>query len=716
MMFSKFTTVALVLVLAQAVKMPPPTPLIGHQAHSKPGGPYTAVDWDRNAQHLVTLDASQSHTHYFEHGPPHTSGKIIKYEWYSVLSSTKLIETTSPYLSATFFLGVTILKLVVTDSTNSTAEAYTYVTIRRPHLYENQPPSIFRIEPEFAPTLGGSLISVYGSSFYNNPRIIFNGKRITTQRISDKKLTFRLPPSDRAHTVFLRVTTGFGTAARRLAFHYRKYPGNPVRFRSNFVRSPDGNELNIPEITTLVLGPNSRYYAGSLNGYVHVLSIDRNLTVRSSCTSKNAGPNRSILGLAFHPNEYRPLRVYLTTSTLFWKSKNTTDSWDNGKIEVWSRQGNNDCLSRARMLITGLPVSGGDHGVNGLVFDSDGTLLVAVGGSTNAGVNTHQDKIGGIPESPLSGAVLRINTFDSSFDGTILYNGWMNPGTATVHAGSVEVFSSGLRNVYGIMRHSNGYFYAMDNGPNVGFGVAATSCNSTGAQASYQDKLLHIQKGAFYGHPNWNRGRFDKRQCKYVAGDVVNVSGYTAPLAILESSTNGIVEYTANTFNGKMRGHLILSRISWTGMGLLKMGRLNASGEGLIEEPYEIFNDSGLAVAMGPYGELLMPKMKQSKILGLVPDEEVEDGFHVIAVTPRRGPALGGNLVLVTGVGMETNVRIFFGGVECAWYGTVAADGSNIECEVPPYESGKRAVQVIMRKHGMQSKSWNSEDYEYMEI
>lgn len=56
-------------------------------------------------------------------------------------------------------------------------------------------------------------------------------------------------------------------------------------------------------------------------------------------------------------------------------------------------------------VISGLPVSNRDHGVNGGDFLDNGTLLMAIGGMTNQGYPG--DLMGGLPESPLSGAILQ---------------------------------------------------------------------------------------------------------------------------------------------------------------------------------------------------------------------------------------------------------------------------------------------------------------------
>lgn len=687
---------------------------LDHQAHAKPGGPYFSVDWSGIGASTLTLDATDSHTHFFDHGPPPVSGSIVKYEWFSTNSGAKLLDTPSPYLSANFFLGVTILKLVVTDSTGDKAEAYTYVSVRQPLPGENESPTVHRIAPSMGPVYGGSVVTVYGEGFYNSPKVVFDGAIIDPEIISDTELRFRAPAVASPRTVQLFVSNGFGSSAQYIDFQYVQSSGNEVRFREDFVKTVTGEVFNIPEITSIKIGPDAAYYAGSLNGYVHVLRIDRTLTVQSACMSDNAGLGRSILGLAFNPNEHWPLKLYVSTSTLSWRSKSTGADWNNGRVEVWARQSKADCLSRADTLITGLPVSPNDHAVNNLLFTSDGILLVAVGGSTNAGVHVN-DKTGGLPESPLSGAILKFNMFNASFDGNIIYSNFRDPGNTNIQSGSVSIFASGLRNVYGMTTHSNGNIYAMDNGPNNGFGVAATGCNTVGGQVWFQDKLLHIKQGGFYGHPNWNRGRYDPRQCKYVSGDTLsNEPEYTGPMAIALSSTNGIVEYTANTFNAKLRGQLLLSKLSWNGDGVLKSVKLDESGTSVLGELQELHPDSGLSVEMGAYGEVLMPKIKQAKILVLVPEEEFEDQLNVIAVIPRRGPSLGGNTVLVTGNGFEPGVKIFFGNLECTLYGTVAEDGTSIECQVPRYSSGDRIVSVVAKYESLHSQPSYHGEYEYM--
>lgn len=710
-------TVAILLTLSTAVKLLEQQLDANHQAHAKPGGPYYAVDWNADGKETITLDASESHTHYFDYGPPPVSGIITRYQWYSMNSGTLLLDTEKPFFTADFFIGITVLKLFVTDSDGDSAEDYTYISVRRPEPDENEIPTVSTISPYIGPVYGGTVVSVYGRGFYNNPFVIFGSQDIKPEVISDTELRFRTPTVKWPQALRVYVTNGFGTSAQFIEFKYVYANGHAVKFREEMLHWPSGEELVVPEITSIKLGPDAQYYCGSLSGYVHVLRVDRSLTVQDYCISENAGRDRSILGMAFNPNEFDPIKVYLTTSTLNWPTIDSGVSWDNGKVEVWGQKDESSCkLSRADVIVSGLPISAKDHAVNGLVFLADGTFLVAVGGSTNAGVHSSDGETIEIPESPLSGAILAFSMFNSSFDGHIFYSEYEDPGTATILKGSAQLYAVGLRNVFGITVHSNQKVYALDNGPNSGHGVEATGCFTSAGQVWYPDKLLQIRQGAFYGHPNWNRARFDKRQCKYVPGYTPsNEPEYSGAMAILPSSTSGIVEYTANRFGNQLRGQLILSKLSWAGTGILRSAKLDESGTRLNGVPEVLFEDSGLAVEVGIYGELLMPKIKQRKIMVLVPDEEFEERLSVMNVVPRRGPRMGGNRVLVAGSGFVEGVQIFFGEYECTGYGKIAPDGTSAECTVPIYTYGERIVSVIARYQNLRSKPSGMGEYEYME-
>jgi glucose/arabinose dehydrogenase len=110
-------------------------------------------------------------------------------------------------------------------------------------------------------------------------------------------------------------------------------------------------------------------------------------------------------------------------------------------------------------VVTGLPVSDHDHGINGLEFDHNGNLFINVGGNTNAGVPGPLSSSGLQEEDALSAATLIARNVNSpSFDGKVKYD---NTVTRNQVSGfGVEVFSSGLRNAFDLVMHSNGKLYA----------------------------------------------------------------------------------------------------------------------------------------------------------------------------------------------------------------------------------------------------------------
>ena len=167
-----------------------------------------------------------------------------------------------------------------------------------------------------------------------------------------------------------------------------------------------------------------------------------------------------------------------------WESADTPANHhaSNGAVSTLS----GPAFDTVEPLITGLPVSNHDHGVNAIQFDDNGDLYVAVGGNTNAGVE--HCNIGGLPESPLSAAILKADVSTFGFNGNITYveTDTGTPNNDQVFGDIVDVapgvdvspFGLGLRNPFGMVYTTWGDLYATDNGPNIGFGAASTGPNT----------------------------------------------------------------------------------------------------------------------------------------------------------------------------------------------------------------------------------------------
>ena len=224
--------------------------------------------------------------------------------------------------------------------------------------------------------------------------------------------------------------------------------------------------------------------------------------------------NPNILGIAFNPfDPPTPVKIYISHSLLYGKDGTcfTGPFGYVGQVSVLTGPG----FGTVQPLVTGLPTSNHDHGVNGLAFDNEGDLLIAIGSSTNAGI-THCN-MGGIPESPCRQPSSRPGSRRPGFNGNVTYvvsttgqpnNDQMSGPLVDVAAGvDVGVFGAGLRNPFDVVWTTKGRLFATDNGPNSSFGEASTSATTQAPVPDTPDELLAIVDGGYYGHPNRSRGR-----------------------------------------------------------------------------------------------------------------------------------------------------------------------------------------------------------------
>ena len=65
------------------------------------------------------------------------------------------------------------------------------------------------------------------------------------------------------------------------------------------------------------------------------------------------------------------------------------------------------CFGAVSDVVTGLPLSNNDHGINILEFLPNGQLLVGVAGTTNGGISVKNDLLGGIQATPYSGTIIK---------------------------------------------------------------------------------------------------------------------------------------------------------------------------------------------------------------------------------------------------------------------------------------------------------------------
>ena len=570
-------------------------------------------------------------------------------------------------------------------------------------------PIITSISPKGS-GLGGAFVKVNGLNIDGETQVLFGGKKgLSPLYAPSKSVSLTSPKVTSAGNVDVILSNQAGTSN---AVTYTYSGGgsddpadDPLAFTSTQVPSfTPGTPTNI------AMGPDFKYYMTTTKGEVIVVDLDHinNYAVKSTCTSapftdskwinsNTKGPaQRWALGITFNPKD-TGVKAYISTSSLFWSSYLKQDfNWANGNVEVVVPGGG--CMQRQSFLITGLPVSNHDHSVNSMVFDQGGDLHLQVGGFTNQGIPGV--KLGNFDENPLSGASLVAATSKGgSFNGKITYSG-TKPETAKKTGGDVSLYATGLRNSYGITLHSNGKFYATDNGPNNSFGERSVTCTTKLPDKGQQDKIVQLKKGKYYGHPNRNRG-----QCTFIdingktpdGGNPPGSLNFDSKLAAVQSSTNGIMEYTANTFQGKLRGDLFASKFaSQSGNGVVWRMQLD-SGGGLADGPDNFFNlPSGLAVVQGHRGELIFPRVQQNKVIVAVPKYATPTDLRFLAVTPFRGGKGGGKVVLITGhnfVPGETSATI--GNKPCTKVSAVTA--TSFKCTTP---AGTGLVDVSVTVSG----------------
>lgn len=281
------------------------------------------------------------------------------------------------------------------------------------------------------------------------------------------------------------------------------------------------------------------------------------------------------------------------------------------------------------------------------------------------------------------------NIHSPDFDGAITYDEEGNQ----ISGHDVIVFAPGQRNSYGIVLHSNGFLYATDNGPNGGFGDKSVSCTEEGDDPSERDELNLITEGNFYGHANRRRGQTDPRQCRWRSMDEPSDDEYTAPIAMLRSSSNGLCEFETEHFAGQLRGNLIIGR--WNGeiynVALTNTGLATEIGPSAY--PPVLLEEGALDIVQGPDGTLFTANHASRKVKFYSPMETYSTDIKIKSVYPRRGPKNGGSTLTIYGDNLYTFGLpvVFIGQNPCEVHAPTS--DSKIMCTLP---QGEGMTNVIV--------------------
>jgi glucose/arabinose dehydrogenase len=240
-----------------------------------------------------------------------------------------------------------------------------------------------------------------------------------------------------------------------------------------------------------------------------------------------------------------------------------------------------DDFSAREDVISGLPVSGHNHGTNDLEFGPDGRLFISQGGMTSSGAPSSKEdpRWRDWDETPLSGAILVADVRSEDFDGALTYDSAEATSQANLLSGDVDVYSPGHRNTFDIEFHSNGLLYSVDNGSSEPV-PSSIDCETLGPPPENDpDQLNVVDEGAYYGHANRNRGRFDERQCE-------NISPFderpeAGMLKLMAPSVNSLMEINSGVFPESWNGDLL---VGWWSGGELTRMVLAEDGRSVVDE------------------------------------------------------------------------------------------------------------------------------------
>lgn len=530
------------------------------------------------------------------------------------------------------------------------------------------PPTINGMPTE-GTSLGGNEIAISGLGFFPADQVVVHwGNSALTQAnftsISPNLIVFNSPPGQGTVDVTVETPNGISNVRQ---FEYDVSGPVPI----NFVDI--GQVILTGQPTAADWGPDGLYYVALRDGRIARISFDDDYvaTAVEYFPGVSGLTNHEIMGLAFNPYDApSPVTVYVSHNELFADGGSAVPQGTYSEYPgaVSSLSGPN--FDTPVPLITNLPTSNHDHAVNGLLFDHNGDLLISVGSHTNAGIK-HPNS-GDLPESPLSAAIVKAHTSRPDFNGALSYvesdtgvvnNNQVFGGIVDLAPGThVDVHAAGLRNAFGLSLHTNGRVYVTDNGANFGFGAASTGADTDVGDPYGPDEVNLIEPGNYYGSPNRNRGRYDERQDIYQhpVDDAAIPSTYSAPLADIPSSMNGVVEFRSDVFGGQMRGDLITQKWANTCYRIV----LSPDGRG-VEQFLQIFPWTGaLTPQLGPGGTLITINHFNQAVHVLRPDDLSATGLKVHDITPWRAPATGGTRFELAGVGFGSlaNTAVTIGG------------------------------------------------------
>src|SRR5581483_9528667 len=364
-------------------------------------------------------------------------------------------------------------------------------------------------------------------------------------------------------------------------------------------------------------GPDGRLYVAEFSGLIHAYTVVRSgannyaVTATETINLIQQIPNhdddgtldpsvttRIITGMLVVGTASNPQLYVSSSDPRIGGGANATQTNVDTNSSMLSRLDRVNGTWTRTDLVRGLPRSEENHSANGMALDpATNMLYMGQGGNTNMGGPSHNFNL--LPEYAYSAAILKIDLNaigNTTYDLPTLsddnlpnltgpFGGDQGRHQAKIVAGSpVQVYAPGFRNPYDVVITRAGRMYTIDNGANAGWGDIPIgngpngTCTNAESEPGVTDvDALHLITGPGYygGHPNPTRGNTANTfntthpQSPVLAADPVECN-YLKPgtsanpgLTTFDTSSNGLVEYTATNFGGALDGHLLVA--GWDG-------------------------------------------------------------------------------------------------------------------------------------------------------
>jgi hypothetical protein len=261
-------------------------------------------------------------------------------------------------------------------------------------------------------------------------------------------------------------------------------------------------------------------------------------------------------------------------------------------------------------VIDRLPRSRKDHLVNSIAFRPGEPNTLYFSQASNSAMGDYDDTWGRA-EGLLSAAILKLDL--TKLPATLPLNAETSASQSVINAATagslttsdgkynpyatgapLTIYASGIRNAYDLVWHSNGFLYAATNGSNYGGNTPASVQGTLRPDGKFysdanpvvpattnvvtqSDLLFRINPNVkingkdyhgYFGHPNPRRGEYalnrgypDNKKYPGTTTFDPNYQGVAYNFDV-NKSPNGTLEYKSSTFNGALKGKLLVCRYS----------------------------------------------------------------------------------------------------------------------------------------------------------